>query len=75
MVLVKKFIGSNNKGKNSKGLQINSIEMPPIKWVTLIVSIFLSTSIRPSNVKLDMLEAIDNIAYNLKVYNWDAHIT
>ena len=44
MALVEKFIGSSSKGQNSKSLQINSIEMLMIKWVTLIVSIFLIAS-------------------------------
>ena len=74
MDLVEKFTGSNSKGKNSKGLQINSIEMSMIKWVALIVYICLTTSDWPSNIKLDMLEAIDNIVYHTKVYNWVAHI-
>lgn len=64
MALVEKFTGSSSKGKNSKGLQINSIEIPIVKWVTLIVSIYL-TSLGPlSDIKLDMLEAIGNIPYH-----------
>lgn len=67
MSLVEKFIGSSSKVKNSKGLQINSIEMSTIKWVTLIVSIYLTASAHSLDVKLNMLEAIDNITYHSKV--------
>jgi hypothetical protein len=74
MDLVNKFTGSNRKGKKSKILQINSIEMMTIKWTTLIVSIFLIASGRPLGIKIDMLEAIENIVYHTKIYNWDSHI-
>jgi hypothetical protein len=40
--LFEKFTSFSSKGKNSKFLQISSIEMPTIKWATLIVSIFLT---------------------------------
>lgn len=74
MDLFEKFISSNSKGKNSKGLKINSIEMLTIKWASLIVSIFLTASGILSDVKLNMIEAIDNITYHSKVYNWVAQI-
>ena len=45
-----------------------------IKWAFLIVSIFLTTSGRLSDVKLNMVEAIENIVYHEKIYNWVAHI-
>lgn len=74
MDLVEKFIGSSNKGKISKGLQINSIDMMMITWGALTVSICLTSLSIPSDVKLNMLESIDNIAYHSKFYNWVAHI-
>ena len=36
--------GSTQKGKNSKGLQINSKEALSVKWISLIISIFLTIS-------------------------------
>lgn len=51
----------NKKCKNSKGLQINSIESLTIKWTTLIISICLTISYRPFDVKLDILEDIEGV--------------
>lgn len=42
MALVKNITCSSSKGKNYEGLQTSSIEMLTIKWVALIVSIFLT---------------------------------
>lgn len=53
--LLEKFIGSSQKGMNLKGLQINSIKSSSVKWTTLILSICLTISGRPSDIKLDML--------------------
>lgn len=69
MALLEKFTSSTTKGKNSKGFQINSIEFMMEKWTTLIISIFLTLSCRPLDVKLDMLESINGIAHHGKVYN------
>ena len=68
--LLEKFTGSPQKGKNSKGLQINSIEASLVKWMSLIISIYLTIFGRPSDIKLDMLEAIEEVAYHAKIYNW-----
>ena len=42
--LLENFTGSTQRGKNSKGLQINSIETSLVKWTTLIISICLTIS-------------------------------
>ena len=72
--LLEKFTRSSQRGKNSKGLQINSIESPSVKWTTLIVSICLTIYGRSSDVKLDMLEAIDGVANHGKTYNWASYL-
>ena len=41
-----------------------------VKWTTLIISIFLTIFGRPSDIKLDMLEAIEGVAYHAKTYCW-----
>ena len=72
--MLETFTGSSQRGKNSKGLQINSIESPSVKWTALIVSICLTISSRSFDVKLDMLEAIDGVANHGKTYSWANHL-
>ena len=67
--LLEKFIGITQKGKNSKGLQINSIQLPWVKWTALIISIFLTIYGWLSNIKLDMLEAIEGVSNHAKTYS------
>ena len=38
--------------------------------MTLIISICLTISGRPSDIKLDMLEVIEGVAYHAKTYSW-----
>ena len=64
--LLEKFTGSTQRGKRSKGLQINLIESSSVRWTTLILSIFLTISGQPLDIKLDMLEAIDSVANHAK---------
>ena len=68
--LLEWFTGSTQKGKNTKGLQINSIGSSTVKWTTLIISICPTISGQPSDIKLDMLEAIEGVAYHAKTYSW-----
>ena len=68
--LLEKFTGSTQRGKNSKVLQINSIESSSVRWMELIILIFLTIFGPPSNIKLDMLESIDGVANHVKIYNW-----
>jgi len=72
--LLENVIGSSQRGKNSKGLQINSIESPLVKWTALIVSICLTISGRSSDVKLNMLEAIDGVTNHRKMYSWVTYL-
>ena len=67
--LLEKFTGSSQKGKNSKGLQINSIESSSLRWTTLILSIYLPISDQSFDVKLNMLEVIDGVSNHAKTYN------
>ena len=38
--------------------------------MALIISIYLTISGRPSDIKLDMLEVIEEVAYHAKTYSW-----
>lgn len=67
---LEKFIGSTQRGKNSKGLQINSMESLWVQWTTLIMSIFLTICGWPSNINLDMMEEIDGVTNHAKNYSW-----
>lgn len=67
--LLEKFTGSSQRGKNSKGLQINSTKSPLVKWTKLIISICLTISGRLSDVKIGMLEAINGVANHGKMYS------
>ena len=68
--LLEKFTVSTQKGKNSKGLQIKSIESSLAKYTVLIISTFLTISGRPFDIKLNILEAIDGVANHAKIYSW-----
>ena len=68
--LLEKFTRSAQKGKNSKGLQINSIESLLVKWMALIISICLTIYGRLSDIKLNMLEDIKGVANHSKIYSW-----
>ena len=41
-----------------------------VKWIALIISIYLTISGWLFNVKLDMLEAIEGVATHGKTYSW-----
>ena len=72
--LLEKFTRSSERGKNSKGLQINSIESPLVKWTVLIISICLTIYGWPSDVKLDMIEVIDEVVNHGKTYSWTTYL-
>lgn len=72
--LLEKFIGSIRRGKNSKGLQIKSIESSSVRWTTLILSICLTIIGQPSDIKLNMLEAINGVANHAKTYSWVSYL-
>lgn len=67
--MVKELIG-NKYGKKYKGIIINQIQELLVKWIAIIVSIFLTLSGKPFYVKKEMLESIKNISYEGKKYNW-----
>lgn len=72
--LLEKFTGSTQRGKNSKGLQINSIESSSVRWEALIISICPTISDWSSDVKLYMLEAIDEVANHAKTCSWASYL-
>lgn len=64
----------NKVGKNYKGLVISQIKHPTIKWTTIIVVIYFTTSSQPLDVKKEMSKGIKNIPYDVKRYNWANHV-
>ena len=43
--------------------------------MTLIILIYLTISGRPSDIKLNMLEAIEGVANHAKTYNWANYLS
>lgn len=74
LLLLKEPTGSW-ANKNSKGIMINHIANMEMKYKVAIVSIFLTNSSWPSDVKQEMLEEIKNITFKGKFYNQAMHIT
>ena len=62
-------------GKNLKGLMISQITTRMPQIVTKIIAITLTLAGLGSNLKLDMLEAVDTIATDRKIYRWDEYVT
>ena len=42
--------------------------------MALIISICLTIYVWPSDIKLDMLEVIEGVAYHAKTYSWDNYL-
>ena len=61
-------------GKNSKGLMISQITAWTPQIVAKIIAITLTLAGRGSNLKLDMLEDVNTIAINGKIYRWDEYV-
>ena len=60
---------------NSQGLIINQIQYTTPKIDANIISVGLTITGRGSNLKLDMLEAVMNVAEKGKLYQWAEHLT
>ena len=45
-----------------------------VKWTALIISICLTISGRSSDIKLDMIEAIEGAVTHGKTYSWDNYL-
>ena len=65
--LVEKLTGSPS-GKNSKGLKISQIQARTPQIVAKIIATGLTPTGRGSDLKLDMLEAVDTIVDTGKIY-------
>ena len=61
-------------GKNLKGLMINQITHRTPQIVAKIIAITLTMAGRGSDLKLDMLEAVDTIVTNGKIYRLTEYI-
>ena len=71
--LVEELTGSS-LGKNSKGLMISQITTQTPQIVAKIIAITLTLTGRGSDLKLDMLESIDTIATDGRIYRWDEYV-
>ena len=72
--LVEQLIGSPS-GKNSKGLIISQIQAQTPQIVAKIIAMGLTPTGRGSDLKLDMLEAVDTITDTGKIYKWAQYVT
>ena len=71
--LVKELTGSPS-GKNSKGLVIRQIATRMPQIVAKTIAITLTLAGRSSDLKLEMLEAIDTIATDGRIYRWGDYV-
>ena len=71
--MVEKLIGTPTN-KNSKGLVIIQIQYTTPKIVAKIVSAGLTTTMRRCDLRLNMLEVVDNIAETRKTYCWAQYL-
>jgi hypothetical protein len=55
--------------KNSKGLLINKIPDLCARWTAIIVSLFFTPAGRASDVKMTMVESIDQIFKKEEIFN------
>ena len=65
--LVEELTGSSS-GKNSKGIMISQIQARTPQIVAKFIAIGLTPTGRGSDLKLDMLEALDTIVDTGKIY-------
>ena len=61
-------------GKNSKGLMISQIQAQTPQIVEKIIATGLTPTSRVSDMKLDMLEAVNTIADTRKIYRWAQYV-
>ena len=71
--LVEELTGLTS-GKNSKGLMISQITARTPQIVAKIIAITLTLAGWGSDLKLDMLEAVNTIATNGEIYRWDEYV-
>ena len=67
--LVERLTGTPS-GKNSKGLMISQIQAQTPQIVAKIIAIGITPTGRGSDLRLDILEAVDTIEKIGKVYRW-----
>ena len=72
--LVQELTGSPS-GKNSKGLMIGQIATRTPQIVAKIIAITLTLAGRGSDLKLEMLEVVDTIATDGRIYKWGYYVT
>ena len=72
--LVEELTGSASR-KNSKGIMISQIQARTLQIVAKIIATALTPTSQGSDLKLDMLEAVDTIADKEKIYRWAEYVT
>ena len=70
--LVKECTGSF-AGNNSKGLIFNKVQSGNYKWVALIISLCLTNSGRPYDLRLYMLEVVKQVADDVEMSVFHAY--
>ena len=71
--LVQELTGTPT-GKNSKGLMIGQIATRAPQIVAKIIAVTLTLAGRSSDLKLEILEAVDTIATDGRVYRWGDYV-
>ena len=71
--LVQELTGSPSS-KNSKGLMIGQIATRTPQIVAKIIAITLTLAGRGSDLKLEMLEAVDTIVTDGRIYRWGDYV-
>ena len=72
--MVEQLIGTSSR-KNSKGLMISQIQARTPQIVAKIIATGLTPTSRGSDLKLDMLKAVDMIVDTRKFYRWVEYVT
>ena len=73
LALVKELVGTPS-GKNLRGLIVNQIIYGTWKITAKIVSMDLTSTRRGSDLKLNMLDAVQNVVTTGKLYYWAEHL-
>ena len=71
--LVQELTGTPT-GKNSKGLMIGQIMTRTPQIVAKIIAVTLTLAGRSSDLKLEMLEAVDTITSDGRIYRWGDYV-
>lgn len=72
--MIRQYLGSEEEGTNSKGIQISQTSHAAVEWALTIIVVCLTNAGRPSSVKREVLLVAVDIALNGTVYNWSSYL-